>query len=232
MREEDPGSVLHCPQGYSKVVLSRVLFPPGSRLILVLFLKHGGRKVSQDQRCPKIKGVPGSRVSQVWGCPGIDGVPRSRASQVWGCPRIRAVSGELCLLVALQTRSCHRVGIWIYEQGKIRPWDASIQRVLHEPAACPARGTRKPQPRESLKGSFKKNGRDVALKCCAAVSYLRKCVKGLAQLPQGLSPVIKYIWFQSTCKKTTFKLLALFSGLYSSAAPHSKPERLKKKAAR
>lgn len=87
MREEDPGSVLHCPQGYSKVVLSHVLFPPGSRLILVLFLKHGGRKVSQDQRCPKIKGVPGSRVSQDRWCPTIKGIPGLRVSQDQGCER-------------------------------------------------------------------------------------------------------------------------------------------------
>lgn len=97
-----------------------------------------------------------------------------------------------------------------------------------EPAACPACGTQKPQPRESRKSSFEKNGRDLALKCCTAVSYLRKCVKDSAQLPQGLSPVIKYIWFQSTCKKTTFQFLALFSGFCS--APHSSTERLKRKA--
>lgn len=112
-------------------------------------------------------------------------------------------------------------GYGAVNQGKHVPKRLPYTTSYKEPAACPACGTQKPQPRESLKSSFKKNGRDAALKCCTAVSYLRKCVKDSAQLLQGLSPVIKYIWFQSTCKKTTFKFLALFSGFCSTAAPHS-----------
>lgn len=96
-----------------------------------------------------------------------------------------------------------------------------------EPAAGPACSTQKPQARESPKSSFKKNGRDVALKCCTVVSYLRKRVKDSAQLPQGRSPVIKYIWFQSTCKKTTFKslLYLVASAQLQLHAAHQKGQR-------
>lgn len=132
----------------------------------------------------------------------------------------RRVSQEQCCEL-WRSGPGHATG-WGYgslDEGK-STWERLPYTTSYEgPAACPACGTQKPQPRESLKSSFKKNGRDVALKCCTAVSYLRKCVKDSAQLPQGLIPVIKYIWFQSTCKKTAFKFVALFSGFCS--APRS-----------
>lgn len=126
---------------------------------------------------------------------------------------------------------------WLYRPGRATGWGyGSVNEGKHiperlpytlsceQPGACPGWETRKPQPRESPKSSFKKNGRAAALKRCTAVSYLRKCVKGSARLPQGLSPVIKYIWFQSTCRKTTLKFLALFRGFCSTPAPRSSAE--------
>lgn len=159
-------------------------------------------------------------------------VPFFPSLETGGRPKRKAMdlagARELCWLY----RPGHATG-WRYgsvNEGKYVPERLQYTMSYKEPAACPACGTWKPQPRESLKSSFKKNGRDVALKCRTVVSYLRKCVKDSAQLPQGLSPVIKYIWFRTTCKKTTFKFLALFSGFCSSPAPRSSTERLKRKA--
>lgn len=61
-------------------------------------------------------------------------VPFFPSWEAGGCPRSKAMSlagaRELCLLLALQARSCHRVGVWICERGKIHSWETPIHHVL------------------------------------------------------------------------------------------------------
>lgn len=82
-------------------------------------------------------------------------VPSFQSLEAGGCPKRKAMSqagaGELCWLY----RPGHATG-WGYgsvNEGKYIPERLPYTMSCKEPVAC---GTQKPQPRESLKSSFKK----------------------------------------------------------------------------
>lgn len=82
----------------------------------------------------------------------------------------------------------------LWAPGRATGWGyGSVQQGKSLPAPCPV-GNQRVQPgslRNHRPGSHQrallgKTGRDWALKCCSALSYLGECVEDLAGLPQGL----------------------------------------------